>query len=229
MIILVMTGGIVMSSKDSERTYEPGSGYPYSIAITFDDGPHFQFTERINRILVENNIRATFFLVGDQMLKYPKIIKSLKDSGQELEGHTMSHPSLIGIPEEKVYQELSSIRVLINKMTGQKSNFFRPPGGQYNRRILKAAGKLGLSIALWTVFPNDHIVEDPDILVKRIIAQAEDGGVILLHSGRLGTVEALPRIITELRLRGYNFVTIEELSKTALKKQKVWLKAPRKG
>jgi peptidoglycan/xylan/chitin deacetylase (PgdA/CDA1 family) len=224
LVILLLTGSIAVSSKDTGAAFPPLERYPYSIALTFDDGPHKVYTERLMKILDEKGVKATFFIVGSQGLKFPGLLKELSDDGQEVESHTMTHANLKKLKPDDIRKELNGAQNLIKSVTGRDSLFFRPPGGQYDNKVNDIARELGLEMVLWTVFPKDHMRPPPEAIEKTVFAEASDGGVVLLHSGVDQTLEALPVIIDELRKKGYRFLTISELKKQRSPMQLVWLR-----
>jgi len=223
-IILVLTGSIAVSSRDNQSPPPPEPPAPYKIAITFDDGPRPHYTEQLLNILSSNNVRATFFVVGNQIKMFPGLLRLISGAGHEVEVHTLTHRNLTFLSVTDIRKELFDTAELIRGISGQRSVYFRPPGGQYNAKVIKVAESLNMSMVLWTVFPKDHEEDDQNIIIKRVLAQATDGGVILFHSGREPTYEALPVIIKDLRDRGYRFVTVSELAKESSLDKTAWLK-----
>jgi peptidoglycan/xylan/chitin deacetylase (PgdA/CDA1 family) len=211
LIILFLTGSLFIAPKPVAML-PPAPRYPYRIALTFDDGPHPLFTDSLLRLLRDNNVHATFFVVGRLAMEYPNLAGEISLAGHELEGHTFTHRNLNRLSDKDVTRELVMTKGILEKITGKQSLYFRPPGGRYNGRVVNLAAASGLSMVLWTVFPKDHEEPNPDVILARVLAQASDGGVVLLHSGVPATYQALPRIIRELRSRGYRFVTISELN-----------------
>lgn len=224
-IVLLLTGSIVVSSKDKIKDYAfEDPRYPYSIALTFDDGPHPVYTDRLVSVLKKFNVPATFFVVGRQAAEFPQLIEELSLAGHEVEVHGFNHKNLTKLSDAEIEKELSLTRGVIETITGRRSYFFRPPGGQYNARVVKDAGSLGQAMVLWSVFPMDHDEEDPAVIISRVMAQARDGGVVLLHSGRDPTLKALPVIISLLRERGFRFLTVMQLRTKGPEGGMVWLK-----
>jgi peptidoglycan/xylan/chitin deacetylase (PgdA/CDA1 family) len=224
-IILLLTGSIVVSSKDKVKDFSfQDPRYPYKIALSFDDGPHPYFTDRIVGILRENRAVGTFFVVGRMALEYPQLIEELSVSGNEVEGHSYNHTNLTLFTENELSKDLNLTRGIIEDLSGKKSFFFRPPGGDYNLKVVKAAGLANEEMVLWSVFPKDHEENNPQIIIDRVLKQATNGGVVLLHSGREPTLAALPVIIKELRARGYQFVSVMQLRSDSSAKQYAWLK-----
>jgi peptidoglycan/xylan/chitin deacetylase (PgdA/CDA1 family) len=212
LIILLLTGSIIITSNKSGPSPARHGRYPYRIALTFDDGPHPYFTEKLLALLQRENVKATFFVVGRMAMEYPYLVQEISLAGHELAGHSFSHRNLSRLSDPALVRELNITRGIIQDLTGKKVPYFRPPGGQFNGHVVTLARTMGLSMVLWTVFPKDHELTDPDVVVERVLQQVSDGGIVLLHSGMPATFEALPRIIGELRKRGYRFVTVEELN-----------------
>ncbi|MCB4792846.1 MAG: polysaccharide deacetylase family protein [Elusimicrobia bacterium] len=223
-IIFLLTGSFAISSKDQENAFPPMQRYPYKIAVTFDDGPHPKFTQQLLSALKKEDAKATFFIVGEQAVKYPELLKLISNSGHEIESHTMTHPNLKHLTNAQVKNELLLTKAIIKNMTNQDSLYYRPPGGQYNGQTLQIGKTLDLKMALWTDFPKDHEQTDPNIVRERVLSQATDGGVIILHSGMEATVKALPKIIKELKDKGYYFVTLSQLNNCHYKNEIAWLK-----
>ena len=224
MIIFLLTGSFAMSSKDSQIAFPPVQRYPYSIAVTFDDGPHPEYTERILKILAEKHVPATFFVVGSQVFKHPGLARRISSCGHEIESHTMNHPNLKHLKQEQIKNELVMAQKIIRNVTGQESLYFRPPGGQFDKKVLSAASEMNLDMVLWTVFPKDHQEKNPEIIKKIVLEQSVDGGVIILHSGVDATIAALPEIIDELKNRGFRFLTVSQLKNESKKVQLAWLR-----
>ena len=224
MIILFLTGGIAVSSRDVHKALSAEDRYPFKIALTFDDGPHPGYTEKLLEILKENNVKATFFVVGSQVIKHPELLLNISSYGHEIANHTLTHPDLRHKKSYEIKKELSMTNLLIHNITGQKCSYFRPPGGRYSKEVIRIAGEVGLKMVLWTVFPKDHQERNSKIIVSKVMSQASDGGVIILHSGVKPTLKALPRIIQKLRLKGYSFTTVSQLRDLSSSNKLVWLR-----
>ncbi|MFH1368693.1 MAG: polysaccharide deacetylase family protein [Elusimicrobiota bacterium] len=224
MIILLMTGSIAVSSRDAEKLAPPSKIYPLKVAITFDDGPHPKYTETLLRLLKDNGVRATFFLVGRQAMEYPNLVRMIVENGHEIESHTLTHRNLAHLSVSEIKAELSKTADILENLSGQRIAYFRPPGGQFNVKVIKAAEQIKMFMVLWTVFPKDHEEQSSSIIIQKVMSQVNDGGVVLFHSGREPTYAALPVIIKLLRDKGYRFVTVSELHKETPKDKLVWLK-----
>lgn len=187
------------------------------VCLTFDDGPHPYYTKKIVDILKEENIKATFFLVGKQVEKYPELVEYiLSYSNTKVANHTYNHRNLTKMSSEEIKEEITKTQHLLLKTSSDKSlrnviSFVRPPGGNYNDRVFQVIKELGYSLALWTVFPNDLLCKNKQDIIRKIDEQTKsDREVILLHSGNQLTLEALPDIIKLLKNKGYEFINIDE-------------------
>lgn len=181
------------------------------IALTFDDGPHPVYTQRLLDTLQAEGVPATFFVVGKMAVRHPYLIQNIARLGHEVANHTFSHPRLPQKTAEEVVNELAQTRSVIQQLTGQDTLLYRPPGGDYSRRTVKAASQAGYHMILWTVLTKDVNGASIPMMKARIEKQAADGGIILMHSGIPNTIEMLPDVIRSLRAKGYQFVTVSQL------------------
>jgi peptidoglycan/xylan/chitin deacetylase (PgdA/CDA1 family) len=191
-------------------------------ALTFDDGPHPTFTPEILATLDKYNVKATFFMIGKEMEKYPNIVKEVALRGHVIANHTYTHPhSLESESEAQIIRELDKCEEIIEKMTGRRAHLFRPPRGLVNGAVLTIAAEEGYRTVLWTVSADHHDAPTPELMAKRVFEHRRPGCIILAHDGtfksRWKDARALPMIIEELRNDGYRFVTIPELLKLARK------------
>lgn len=181
------------------------------IALTFDDGPHPNYTPKILSVLKQNNVKATFFLVGEMAEKFPNLVKAELAAGNAVGNHTYHHVSLPKIPEGYVATEIKACGIVLEKITGKPAHLFRPPGGEYNDYVAQTAEALGYRIILWTDDPGDYANPGEDVILSRTLDKVENGGIILIHDGVQQTINVLPKIIKTLKARGYEFVTIDEM------------------
>ncbi|MBD1922780.1 polysaccharide deacetylase family protein [Microcoleus sp. FACHB-831] len=193
------------------------------IALTFDDGPWPKWTEQILDILKKNNIKATFFWVGQVLQEYPHIAKKVVDDGHAIANHTWHH-WYRRMDEATAASEIDRTADLIYKTTGARTSIFRPPGGMMNNGLVAYAQKKNYVIAMWSSDSIDYRPFSPDRLVHNMLKNAKPGGILLMHDGggdRSRTVKALPRLISELRKQGYKFVTLTELLEMQDKEEKL--------
>ena len=181
------------------------------IALTFDDGPHPGFTQRLLLALHDLSVPATFFVVGKQVEKYPELARLIDGMGYQIGNHTYNHCSLLKIPANYVPTEVIACGYAVKAAIGVTPKYFRPPGGEFDKPVAEEVAGMGYRMLLWTDDPGDFARPSVDQIVKRVVAHATPGGVILLHDGIEETIEALPRIVAELRQAGYEFVGVDEI------------------
>ncbi|WP_208340322.1 polysaccharide deacetylase family protein [Aetokthonos hydrillicola] len=183
------------------------------IALTFDDGPWPESTAQILDILKKNNIKATFFQIGQNLKIYPDLGKRVVAEGHVLGNHTWHHWYHYMNPQAAAF-EIESTTNLIYQITGVKTNLFRPPGGIMRNGVVDYAKSKKYAIIMWSSDSIDYSRPPVPRLIRNDMREAKPGGIVLMHDGggnRAHTVEALPEIINNFRKQGYSFVTIPEL------------------
>ncbi|MCX4765817.1 polysaccharide deacetylase family protein [Streptomyces sp. NBC_01275] len=181
------------------------------IALTFDAGPS-ENSARLLDILKEKQVPATFFLLGKRHIeKYPELVRRMADEGHEVASHTWDHKILTRIEPDEIREELQRPNDEIERLTGRRPTLMRPPQGRTNDTVHEISRELGLAEVLWTVTAKDYTTTDSALIRKRVLAQADRDGIILLHDIYDGTVPAVPGIIDALKERGFVFVTVPQL------------------
>lgn len=189
------------------------------LALTFDDGPHPQYTEQLLAILAKEKVPATFFVVGFMAERYPNLIKEEDSGGHLVENHTFSHVTLTHLPEDEVSVEYRACDDVIQKVLGKKPQYCRPPGGDYDRLVVQGAGENGLTTVLWTDDPGDYASPGTNVIERDTLRKLQNGGIILLHDGVEQTVHVLPQIIEYAKRKGFTFVTVDEMMKSLTRRQ----------
>lgn len=184
------------------------------IALTFDDGPHPKTTNEILKILKEKNVKATFFVLGENVKMYPEILAKTKAEGHEIASHSYTHRHLTKVNAAECGQEMDDAEAIISQIA-EKPHLFRPPGGLYNETVLKEAQNRNYTIVLWSIDTLDWQRPNIGSVVKAVMEQAKSGSIILMHDGLypMPTPKALGIIIDKLRAKNYSFVTVGELLK----------------
>lgn len=183
------------------------------IALTFDDGPWPGYTAQVLNILRENNIKATFFVVGQNLKNYPNLGKQIVAEGHVIGNHTWHHWYHFFNPQAAAF-EIDNTSELISQITGAKTTLFRPPGGMLHNGLASYAKSKKYTVVMWSADSLDYNRPKASILTSRVLKQSKPGGIVLMHDGggnRSQTVAALPQMISKLRQQGYRFVTIPEL------------------
>ncbi|MEH1919743.1 polysaccharide deacetylase family protein [Nostoc sp.] len=183
------------------------------IALTFDDGPWPESTAQVLDILKQNQIKGTFFLIGQNVKNYPSLVKREIAEGHVIGNHTWHHWYQFLNPQAAAY-EIDHTADLIYQVTGIKTNLFRPPGGIMHNGVAAYARNSKYAIVLWSSDSVDYSRPAVPKLINNVFRQAKPGGIVLMHDGggnRSKTVQALPEIIANFRKQGYSFVTIPEL------------------
>jgi len=212
LILLVGVAAIISRRSEMELRSLPFSpGDTKKIALTFDDGPVPGATPRILQVLDKKNVKATFFVVGKMVEKYPWLLKQISTEGHDMGNHTYSHRDLTTLSKEDILKELDKTRKLIKEITGKDTYLFRPPGGRYDNKVIVTTTLTGYKMILWTDYPEDYGCSSSRLIYEKATSKAKNEGIILLHNGLDATLEVLPEIISELKKEGYKFLTISEL------------------
>lgn len=183
------------------------------VALTFDDGPHPDFTPRLLDTLKKEGIKATFFMVGRCVVTYPDIVKRMVDEGHEVASHSWSHPLLTSLSNNSLDSQMKKTHDAIVKACGVAPVLYRPPYGasrlSQRKHIHEEYGYLSI---LWDVDPLDW--QNPRTSQKvhdRVLAQTTAGSIILCHDIHETTVDAMPATIRDLKARGLQFMTVSQL------------------
>ena len=178
------------------------------VAITFDDGPSTVYTEILLDGLKERGVKATFFLTGREIQYSEDVVKRMSEEGHIVGNHTYSHIDLKRTNFETAKEEIEKTNQCIQRITGKKPRYIRPPYGDWDERLLE---ETDMSIVLWTVDPEDWKDQNASIVANRVIKNTDPGDIILLHDIFKTSVDAAFIIIDELKSKGYEFVTIDQI------------------
>ena len=181
-----------------------------NICLTFDDGPDPTMTPKILEILTRHHVKGTFFLIGENVLANPELVKQISDEGHSIGNHTYYHKTIFPISSEnKITEEIKKTNQLLEQITSKKIIFFRPPFGITNPNIKKTLKKLEMTSVGWDVRSLDTITKDAEKLSNRVINGINKGGsIILFHDRCASTLEILENIIIYCHEKGLKFKTI---------------------
>lgn len=208
MLVAKACGG----TKRINRIYVPASAEALSgkkkIALTFDDGPHPVYTEKLLDGLKERGVHATFFVTGEHAEQHPEIIRRMKEEGHLIGNHTYGHVQLRTDNLNQFKEELRKTNKIIQDVTGEEVLYVRPPYGSWDRSLEK---ELNMFPVLWTIDPTDWSCLSAETVTDRVVRKAKENAIILLHDYYGTSIEAALQIVDELQKEGYEFVTVDEL------------------
>jgi peptidoglycan/xylan/chitin deacetylase (PgdA/CDA1 family) len=216
----VLTGGAEDTNSSSSPTPAPAKPATYAqvrvdqpyIAMTFDDGPSAENTPRLLEILKQRNIKATFFLIGQNAAANPDLVRRILAEGHEVGNHSWTHPQLSKLSDDRVTTEITKTQDAIKDASGYTPTLLRPPYGAITPRQREwIANQFGLNIILWSVDPFDWKRPGASVITQRILSQVRPGAIILSHDIHKQTVDAMPATLDALIAKGYKFVTVSQL------------------
>jgi peptidoglycan/xylan/chitin deacetylase (PgdA/CDA1 family) len=182
-----------------------------AVALTFDDGPHPQYTPQLLAVLGKYKVKATFFVVGKMVEQYPDLVRAEDAAGHQVGNHTYHHVNLTHIPVDEIALEWEACNGAVAAVLNKQMRYCRPPGGDYDRDVILAAMDNGLTTVLWTDDPGDYANPGDKKIDERVLDRMGNGGIVLLHDGVQQTLDVLPQIIESLQKRGFAFQTVEEM------------------
>jgi peptidoglycan-N-acetylglucosamine deacetylase len=189
---------------------------PKIIAISFDDGPSIKYTEKILEVLQQNDIHATFFVVGQNVKKNPDVLKKVFTAGNQIGSHSYTHPNFSTLSSAAMTKELTKTNEQIHQTINIYPTLFRPPFGACPSQCKVVVSASGLKKVTWDYMVNDWDSNKTSAaeIASNVIKHAKPNAIITMHDGggnREKTLMALPTIISTLKQQGYQFVTIGEL------------------
>jgi peptidoglycan/xylan/chitin deacetylase (PgdA/CDA1 family) len=189
------------------------------VSLTFDDGPNEPWTSRVLDVLRQADVKATFFLLGNNAERYPEAVRRIAAEGHELGNHTVDHHVLPLTGPGRIRSTIRATSDIIERICGVRPRLFRAPHGWRNPWVDRIARQEGCEPVAWTLGVYDTDRPGADVIRDRVVGGLANGCIILLHDGR-GTalradasqvVDALPGIIDQARRRGYRFATAGRL------------------
>lgn len=178
------------------------------IALTFDDGPSSSVTPGVLDTLKRHNVKATFFVLGSSVIQNPGLVKRELEEGHQVGSHSWDHPQLTKQSTQEVYNQILKTQKAVFDQTGYFPTTMRPPYGAVNKQV---AEEIGLPIIQWSVDTEDWKYRNAGIVTKKVLADATDGAIVLMHDIHKTTAASLDTTLTKLKNQGYEFVTIDEL------------------
>ncbi len=186
------------------------------VALTFDAAWGAEDTDQIIAVLDKYNVKATFFIVGDWVRKYPDAVRKFAAKGHDIANHSDRHPHVTQMSKEALKKDIMAAHAAIKEVTGKETNLYRPPYGEYNNTVIEAARECNYHTIQWDVDSLDWKEYGLEALINRVVnhKNLRPGSIILLHNGSKYTAQALDAIIRGILDKGYKIVPISELVKT---------------
>lgn len=203
-----MLFGIYESRMGSVETMASADETEKKVAITFDDGPNPDHTEILLAGLKERGVKATFFLLGKEVERYPKIVEDIYADGHLIGTHAYEHVNLNNLCDAAAVEQVDKTNQAIHELTGEYPEFIRPPFGSWKCNLDYETKMIEV---LWDVDPLDWKTDNSDVIAKRVLDKVQENDIILLHDASESSVNAAFKIIDELQKEGYTFVTVDEI------------------
>ena len=184
--------------------------------LTFDEGYENGYTGKILDVLKENQVPAAFFVTGPYIKKEAELIKRMANEGHIVGNHTVNHPSMPDIDENKIKDELNNLNKSFKELTGKDMKFFRPPMGEYSENTLKITSEMGYTNVFWSFAYKDWETNNQKgtgYAYNQIMDGVHDGAILLLHAVSCDNANILDKVIKDLKSQGYVFKSLENFSK----------------
>ena len=181
------------------------------VSLSFDAAWGNEDTEELIGILGKHDIKATFFVVGEWVDKYPESVKALHDAGHEVMNHSDDHAHFTKLSKQEMQDNINACNDKIEAVTGVRPTLFRPPYGEYDDNVVLATRDMGMEPIQWDVDSLDWKDLSAAEITKRVTSKVQSGSIVLFHNAAKHTPEALPGIIETLLQDGYTFVPISQL------------------
>lgn len=212
-VIIAGKEGVITASSGEKilPIYSVDKGDEKVISFTFDAAWGNEDTQKLIDIFQKENIKVTFFVVGDWADKYPESVKALSDAGHEVMNHSNTHPHMPKLSDEKMKNEISGCNEKIEKITGVRPILFRAPYGDYNNNVVRTVEDCGCYCIQWDVDSLDWKDLQAKEIEERVLKKVAPGSIVLFHNAAKHTPEALPDLIEKLKEEGYSFVPVSQL------------------
>lgn len=194
---LILTAGMWSAEPETRK-----------IALTFDDGPHPVYTEEMLKVLEQEQVPATFFLLGENAEQYGEQVRMIAEQGHLIGNHTWRHVQVTSLPKEEAEEEILAVSGLVEELTVNGTSYVRPPFGIWDPELEE---ELDMIPVLWTIDTLDWTTQNVDWIVEKTVQDAGENDIILMHDSYESTVQAAERIIRRLKAEGFEFVTVDQV------------------
>lgn len=197
----------IVEKEETEKTGKMQRDLPPKIALTFDDGPS-RYTEKLLEGLKERGVKASFFMIGESAERNQDLVRRVKEEGHLIGNHTYHHVDITKLPDEKAREELKEMDRVIYEILGEHVEYMRPPFGVWQEKLEQEIDVLPV---MWTIDPLDWTTKNVEEIVNKVVTQAGENDIILLHDCYESSVDAALQIVDVLKAEGYEFVTVDQL------------------
>lgn len=201
---------------DENNDIAMGNSEDKYVYLTFDEGYEAGYTEKILNILKENNVKAAFFITGHYLNSAEDLVKRMIEEGHIVGNHTVNHPSMPDIGDDKLKEEITKLHTAVFEKFGYEMIYFRPPKGEFSQKTLALTKKLGYTTVMWSFAYDDwdEAKQGRESYGKeKILNNIHNGAVILLHSTSKDNANILDDVIKEIKKQGYEFKTLDEFKR----------------
>ena len=181
------------------------------VALTMNCAWNADDIDQILEVLKQNNVKITFFLVGEWIDKFPEAVKKIYEDGHEIASHSNTHPHVNNLTYEENIEEIEKSNEKIEKITGQRTQIYRAPYGEYNNTVIQAAQDKGYYTIQWSLDTLDYTGLTGDEMWNRIQDKVKAGDIILTHNGTKHTADSLDMLIKNIKQKGFEIVTVSNL------------------
>ena len=181
------------------------------VALTMNCAWNADDIDQILKVLKQNNVKITFFLVGEWIDKFPEAVKKIYEDGHEIASHSNTHPHVNNLTYEENIEEIEKSNEKIEKITGQRTQIYRAPYGEYNNTVIQAAQDKGYYTIQWSLDTLDYTGLTGDEMWNRIQDKVKSGDIILTHNGTKHTADSLDMLIKNIKQKGFEIVTVSNL------------------
>jgi peptidoglycan-N-acetylglucosamine deacetylase len=202
----------IQSLIPGNRIIWKGSSKRKTVALTFDDGPCAEYTSKFLDILKQEKVRGTFFLVGEQVRKYPELARMVAENGHEIGNHLMTHGHIKKMKFAQMAGEIRGTDEIIKTVIGTTPGYLRPPFAEVSFSMLLYVLFKGHKLAMWNMDSGDSWDLHPTRMRERL-RNVHPGDIILFHEDKINSLIALPQIIHDIKALGFEFVSVSDLFK----------------
>ena len=181
------------------------------VALTMNCAWNADDIDQILEVLKQNNVKITFFLVGEWIDKFPEAVKKIYEDGHEIASHSNTHPHVNNLTYEENIEEIEKSNDKIEKITGQRTKIYRAPYGEYNNTVIKATQDKGYYTIQWSLDTLDYTGLTGDEMWNRIQDKLKAGDIILSHNGTKHTADSLDMLIKNIKQKGFELVKVTDL------------------